>query len=190
MAAADAQPMAVIDAQPMDVLREKVARGLAVLNDPQYDSPERRIIQEQRIWHLSQSLFDFTAMSRLVLSSHWKTFSPEQRTAFIREFAAFLRRAYVPLLLEKYNGEQIAYERQILLSSSRAQVEVLVLWQDKKIPLTVRMIHRDGDWRVYDVSALGISALKNYRAQFQVLLQEETPEEVIERLRNQPGRSL
>ena len=129
-------------------------------------------------------------MSRLVLSSYWKNFTPEQRTDFIREFASFLRRTYLPLLLEKYNGEQIIYQRQIMLSATRAQVEVLVLWQDKEIPLTVRMIRREGDWRVYDVSALGISALKNYRAQFRGLLQDETPDEVIERLRNQPGRTL
>jgi phospholipid transport system substrate-binding protein len=38
-------------------------------------------------------------------------------------------------------------------------------------------------WKVYDIEALGISAVRNYRAQFKSLLSKETPDQVIERLK-------
>jgi phospholipid transport system substrate-binding protein len=45
------------------------------------------------------------------------------------------------------------------------------------------MIKRRGLWKVYDIEALGISAVRNYRAQFKSLLSKETPDQVIERLK-------
>ena len=185
-----APALAVPGNQPLDVLRDKVEQGLAVLNDPRYRTPKALALQEERLWQLSQTLFDFTTMSRLVLTTHWKTFTARQRDDFVREFAAFLRRTYLPMLLEQYNGERIEYLRQVQLSSSRARVDVLVLWRDRKVPITVRMIYRQGDWRVYDVTSLGISAVRNYRAQFRWLLRQSPPDRVIEQLRNKKGRAL
>ena len=37
--------------------------------------------------------------------------------------------------------------------------------------------------RIYDIQVLGISAVRNYRAQFKSLLSKETPAQVIERLK-------
>jgi phospholipid transport system substrate-binding protein len=45
------------------------------------------------------------------------------------------------------------------------------------------MIKRKGLWKVYDIQFLGISAVRNYRAQFNSLLSKETPDQVIERMR-------
>jgi ABC-type transporter MlaC component len=42
------------------------------------------------------------------------------------------------------------------------------------------MKKNQGKWKVYDLSALGISAVGNYRAQLHWILQKKTPEEVIE----------
>jgi ABC-type transporter MlaC component len=45
------------------------------------------------------------------------------------------------------------------------------------------MLRRENTWRVYDIVALGISAVKFYRGQFRELLRNESPEQVIERLK-------
>tara|TARA_B100001971_G_C17777669_1_gene328135 strand:- start:102 stop:281 length:180 start_codon:yes stop_codon:yes gene_type:complete len=45
------------------------------------------------------------------------------------------------------------------------------------------MLRRNSDWRVYDVIILGVSATKNYRAQFNVLLLKESPAQLIKRLK-------
>jgi phospholipid transport system substrate-binding protein len=176
--------------QPMAVLREKVSRGLSILNDPRYRSAAGRAVQGDRIWALSRETFDFAVMSRLVLASHWQAFTPEQQTAFIEAFAAFLRRAYLPDLLAQYNGEQLEYVREVMLAAGRARVDVLVHWRDRRIPVTAKMIRRRGTWKIYDVSSLGISAMQNYRAQFQWLLRRETPARVIDILNRSHGRSV
>ena len=175
-------PAAAAERQPMDVLRDEVSQGLALLNDQTYRGVHGRAAKEARIRELTMTLFDFTIMSRLVLSSYWGDFTPAQQTAFVQAFSAFLQRTYLPLLLDRYNGEQLEYVRQIRLAPARVRVEVRVLHRGRAIPVNVKMIRRQGRWRVYDVDALGFSAVGNYRAQFKWLLRRETPDQIIARL--------
>ena len=180
-------PVAASEIQPMDTLKDRVDKGLALLNDASCRTPACRIRQERRLWQLLQESFDFFTMSRLVLASRWHDFTPEQQRTFVHEFAEFLRRSYLPELLEKYNGEQVEYVGQEQVSSTRARVDVVVLWRARRIPITAKMIRREGTWKIYDVSSLGISAMQNYRAQFRWLLQQETPARVIEILKSRQG---
>lgn len=183
-------PVTASESQPVDVLRTRIDQGLAVLNGAPCQTPACHARKEERLWQLSRELFDFSTMSRLALSSHWHDFTPAQQTAFVRQFAGFLRRTYLPMLLERYNGEQIEYVRQVQLSPTRTRVDALVLWSDGGIPISAKMIYREGIWKIYDVSSLGISAVGNYRAQFHGMLQGQTPDQVIEILKNKNGRRL
>jgi ABC-type transporter MlaC component len=45
------------------------------------------------------------------------------------------------------------------------------------------MKKKHGSWKVYDLSALGISAVGNYRAQLFWMLQTKAPDEVIETIK-------
>jgi ABC-type transporter MlaC component len=57
-----------------------------------------------------------------------------------------------------------------------------------EVPVKLRMKKKLGTWKVYDLSALGISAVSNYRAQFKWILQNKTPDQAIadikEKIRN------
>jgi ABC-type transporter MlaC component len=59
-------------------------------------------------------------------------------------------------------------------------VEIKVLWKNLEIPVKLRMKNKKGKWKVYDLSALGISAVSSYRAQLHQILQKKSPAEVIE----------
>ena len=52
-----------------------------------------------------------------------------------------------------------------------------------EVPVELRMKKKHGTWKVYDLSALGVSAVSNYRAQFNWILQSETPDQVINTLK-------
>jgi len=176
------------DRQPMEVLRDGLNQGLALLNDESYRGANSRTAQEMRLRELTMTLFDFTTMSHMVVSSHWRNFTSAQQSAFIRAFTAFLQRTYLPMLLDQYDGEQIVYVRQIMISNLRARVEVRVLHHMKTIPVNVKMICRDGRWRIYDVDVLGFSALRIYRTQLDGLLRRKRPGLVIELLQQMGKR--
>jgi phospholipid transport system substrate-binding protein len=52
-----------------------------------------------------------------------------------------------------------------------------------RVPVTLRVTNRSGKWKVYDLTALGINAVSNYRAQFKSIISKETPQQLIARLK-------
>ena len=71
-----------------------------------------------------------------------------------------------------------------MINESKALVEIEVLWRNLKIPVKLRRTNRSGRWRVYDLSVLGINAVSNYRAQFKSILENDSPQQLIARLKD------
>jgi len=169
--------------QPIEALQKGVEAGLRILEDPEYNETDRNDAQQQKLGIILQQLFDFREFSRRVLASNWKDFTPSQRKEFVRVFTEFLSKFYLGKLQEKYKDETLIYVGQELKTPTRALVNVKVVWKGQKIPVDLRMIKRKGLWKIYDIQFLGISAVRNYRAQFRFILRKETPDQVIERLK-------
>ena len=169
--------------QPIDALQRGVEAGFRVLKNPEFSEADRKEAQQQKLRLILEQLFDFRVFSKKVLAANWKNFTPAQRNEFVRVFAEFLGKFYLGKLQEKYKDERLIYVGQELKSDTRALVHIKVVWKGQKIPVDLRMIKRRGPWKVYDIQFLGISAVRNYRAQFQSLLTKETPAQVIDRIK-------
>ena len=168
---------------PIDALRKGVDEGLRILQDPKFKDDGLKDVQQQKLGIILRQLFDFHEFSRRVLASHWKDFTISQRKEFVAVFKEFLSKFYMGKLQEKYKDETLIYVGEELMTPTRALVNVQVVWKGQKVPVDLRMIKRKGLWKVYDIQFLGISAVRNYRAQFQSILHKKTPGQVIEMLK-------
>ena len=166
----------------LETLQMKFEEGNRILDDTELAAAERRAEWEEKIWQHSRRVFDYELISRMVLGSRWEEFTPKQQDEFTSAFTGFIRRTYVPRLMERYNGERVVFVRQNMISPSRAEVEAYLIWRNRKIPFKLYAVNRQGDWRICDISAFGISTIKNYRAQFRWLLLSDTPAQLIARL--------
>ena len=173
-------PAAALGEQPLEALQRRIDKGISVLEDPQYQDSSQRKEQAQKFWEVTREFFDFKEFSRRVLAVHWKNFSTRQQEEFVELIGKFLGKSNLRKLQSRYNGERVFYIGQKIISKSKALVEIKVLWKDLEIPVKLRMKKKHGKWKVYDLSALGISAVSNYRAQIQQILQKKSPQEVIE----------
>ncbi len=169
--------------QPMDALRQQITAGIRILNDPQYRQGAHRSRQLQKLREVTRRIFDFKEFSRRVLASRWKKFTPLQQKEFVAVFGTFLEKFYLARLQGRYHGEQVVYLEQQMIGHAKALVDIKVLWHNLEVPVTLRMTRRGGSWKAYDISVLGISAVRNYRAQFKVILHSESPSQVIARLK-------
>jgi phospholipid transport system substrate-binding protein len=165
--------------EPLEDLRRGIDEGIRILEDPRYEDASLKKLQQQKLWEVTLQIFDFREFSRRVLASHWRKFTPEQRNEFSQTFAEFLGKFYLGRAQDRYNGEKIFYLNQKLISESRALVDIKVLWKNVEVPVELRMNKKQGTWKVYDLSALGINAVSNYRAQFSWILRNKTPDQVI-----------
>jgi phospholipid transport system substrate-binding protein len=165
--------------EPIDVLEKCVYQGIQILEDPRYRDLSQKDDQLQKLMTLLQQNFDFAEFSRSVVAGYWREFSREQREEFTRVLTEFLTRFYMRKLQERYRGEKIEIIGQRFMGESKAVVNIKVIWRDLNIAVQVRMVKRKGAWRAYDAMSLGISFLRNYRAQFNSVLRTKSPDQVI-----------
>lgn len=168
---------------PIDMLEKTVKRGIALLKDPQYQIASKKKEQQELLCDTASQVFDFREFSRRVLSSKWHSFTSKQREEFVEVFAEFLCKYYISRLQERYKDERVIFLSQHFVGNRTALVRVNVLWKGVEVPVEVRMLKRNSTWKVYDLVILGVSGVKNYRAQFQALFRNDTPSQVIGRIR-------
>jgi phospholipid transport system substrate-binding protein len=165
--------------QPIDVLQRNINAGIAILEDPQYQDITEKNRQQEILCERAWEAFDFKEFSKRVLGSNWRTFTSSQRGQFLEVFSAFLCKYYITRLQERYTGEKVIYLSQHSQADSRALVKVSVLWKGVEVPVELRMLKRNDTWKVYDIIVLGVSGVRNYRAQFQTILLKQSPMQVI-----------
>lgn len=173
---------------PLETVRQNIEKGIRLLEDPRYDDDSRKPEQQRLLWEIMQQTYDFEVFSRRVLASHWYKFSQRQRKEFVKVFSRFLGKFYLGKLQDRYSGQKVNFLRQQMISHSKALVDIEVSWKKLKVPLTLRMTNRSGQWKVYDLNALGINAVSNYRAQFKSILSKESPFQIIGRLKDKIAR--
>jgi phospholipid transport system substrate-binding protein len=169
--------------QPIDVLKKVLDQGLNILNNPKYKNTSQKEAQRQELWQVLEKVFDFSQFSKLVLARNWRRFSPSQRKEFIKVFSEFLDKFYLSKLQNKYNHETVTLIDQKMLTDTIAVVQAKVLWQNQEVQVDIKMLKVDNTWKAYDLSVAGVSAVQNYRSQFEDLLRTETPAQVIDLLK-------
>jgi len=128
------------------------------------------------------SFFDAEELSKRSLGQYWRIFNKEQREQFQVLFLKLIKQVYLKKSVA-YNGEVVVFNQEILKSDTQSEVQTTITSPQLNIPVVYFMVRRDATWKVYDVSVENVSLVKNYRSQFQSILQNNTPEKLIEILK-------
>jgi phospholipid transport system substrate-binding protein len=113
--------------------------------------------------------FDFERMSRFVLGQNWAQATPAQQGKFVQEFRRLLVRTYATALVEtagqtvditylpvreESGADRVTLQTQVKASGKQA------------IALDYSMYLLNGEWKVYNISAGGVSLVTTYRTEF------------------------
>lgn len=186
-AAAFGQPAA----QAKQTLETSVNRILSIIRNPDYVNPATRAPLRRQIEDEVYHVFDFGEFSSRTVGPRWKTFSDAQKQEFSNAFADLLFNTYLNRI-NGYNGETVINTGETV-SPEGDKVEVrtqIALRDGKKIPVSYRMLDKNGKWRVYDVIIENISLVKNYRTQFHDILNTATPEQLIAQIREKANQII
>ncbi len=168
--------------RPIDALRNPLNRIIVVLNDPVYTAPDSKDAQRDAIWEIAKPMFDFGEISRRAIGKPWLGFTGSEKDRFTSAFSEFLGNTYVDKLQGEYSNEVIEYQKE-LIKGSKALVRTKLRREGTEIPIDYRMKNIDGNWKVYDIIVEnGVSLVKNYRVQFTSILQNQSPDQLIQRL--------
>jgi phospholipid transport system substrate-binding protein len=175
---------------PMDVIKTAVEEIVDLLKDPQYDLPEKKDEQREKIWEVVHNTFDFQTIARGTLRRHdWDSFSQDQKKEFTELFTTLLGNTYLEKIQNDYRDEQVVFSEQEMLSDTTAIVRTKIIRESLEIPVDYRLILRSGAWRIYNVNVENISLVTNYRDQFSRILMRDSPAKLIEQLRERVNKN-
>ena len=120
---------------------------------------------------LVMSSIDLNLISKFVLSKYWKLATDDQRDAYLAAFKQYFVSSYANKL-DQYSGEKV-----VIVSSNAAKKFVIVksnIVRDGtdtlKIELDWRLLTRNGQTKIIDLSIEGISLIIAQREEFQSFL--------------------
>lgn len=180
---AEATPLLAQNMTAMEALKGPVEEVVAILKDPSYQDSAKKGPQRDRIWKIVRQAFDFVEIAKRALAYNWRIFTPAQRQEFTELFTDLLGNTYLDKLQSQYHNEKIVFVKQDQFSLDRAVVHTQILRESVATPVDYSMMLENGQWRVYDVNVEGVSLVQNYRTQFSSILLNETPAQLIERLK-------
>lgn len=164
-------------------LEKSINQVLDCIKDPAFANAATRPAQRDKIAVIVKQIFDFREFAIRTAGPRWKSFNASQQQRFTDAFADLLLTTYISKI-DGYGGEQVAYTGEVSNSAqTRVEVRTVVTMSDKKkIPVAYRMMSKDGAWRCYDVLIENVSLVKNYRTQFQDILNNASPDDLIARV--------
>lgn len=169
---------------PTDTLRQTVDQVIKILSDPALaDKPDARRAQVRKV---SENIFDYPDTARRSLGPHWNARTPQQQQEFVKLFADLLDRSYISKI-ELYHGERVKYVGENADGAEAVVKTLITTKQGSDVPVDYRMHSQNGRWMVYDVIIEGVSLVSNYRTQFNKIIQTESYDSLVQRLRAKEG---
>jgi phospholipid transport system substrate-binding protein len=162
---------------PRTVVEVTAQQTLEILNSPADDA--EKIKRLQRVAYQS---IDFETVSRLVLAKYWKQFTPEQRQQFQDEFKRALTFSYGRRV------GQLGHERVIILGERQeplgdVTVQSRIVGRTGEVRADYRLRQKGATWLVIDVVVEGVSFVSSYRTQFQEIIGQGGPQQLLAQLR-------
>lgn len=142
--------------------------------------------RNQRLSTLVSELLDLEELSRQALRDHWDTRTPAQREEFVSLLRQLVQEQYERNLERTMNytvtydgadvrGQVVTVRTLASSASNRRAPAVSIDYQMMKVGNT---------WRVFDISTDGVSLVRNYRTQFNRIIERDGWDALIARMRD------
>jgi phospholipid transport system substrate-binding protein len=155
-----------------DTLPDRLVRGVtdeviaSIRLDPDIQTGNARkavaLVEQMVLPH-----FDFTRMTALALGANWRKATPEQQKKLTDEFRMLLVHTYSSAL-SKYR-DQVIDTKPLRASAGGDSVVVRSIVKQsgaESITIDYSMGRTDADWKIYDISIVGVSLVSTYRDTF------------------------
>jgi phospholipid transport system substrate-binding protein len=111
--------------------------------------------------------FDFERMTQLAVGRPWRTASPEQKQALVREFRDMLVRTYTKVFSVYRNHAVDVKPVKMAADATEATVMTTITKPGSQpVKVNYEMKKSDNGWKAYDIFIEGVSMVMSYRGTF------------------------
>ena len=177
---------------PMDIVKKSTEDIIALLTDQSLAGQEKAAERREQIAAVIKNLFDWEYLARAALSVHWKKRTAKEKTEFIELYKQYIESIYFDQI-ETYSGERISFDNEVIDKQYPDEAAVYVSFYPKNaaiINMEFLLFDVNGEWKVYDVIAEGISLTANISPQFNSIINEKSYEELLKILKEKVASSM
>ena len=179
-------PLQGFAATPKETVETGVNKVLKTLGDQSFKAKPRDVKIDE-IGNIIGAVFDFKELSKRTLGKEWRKLNDAQQKEFVELFRKLLQGVYADRLLA-YTDQKVVFDKEKMLKKGRAEVQTFIVLSDgRKVPIFYRLTDKSGQWKVYDLIIEGVSLVKNYRTQFRQIIAKDSPEKLLQILRDKVG---
>ena len=166
--------------EPQEKIKVTVDEVVAILANHTLQPPERRT----KIRQIVLQRFSFDEMAQRSLAQHWRPLTPPQQQEFVALFTDLLEASYVNRMVNANPESQSVRYVKETIEQDQAAVHTEV-GNPRDAPATVeyRLLHKAGDWKVYDIVIEGVSLVNNYRTQFNNIVVKDSYAGLVKQMR-------
>lgn len=166
--------------EPISRIEKAVAEIIRILEDKKQAAPDLGEEKRAKILDIVEQHFDFREMSKRTLARHWKTRTVDEQEQFVKKFAKLLEETYIKKI-ENYSGEKVIFQKQDI-QGNKAIVYSGFIRNNVETPVHYKLMNSSDRWMVYDVIIEGVSLVRNWRTQFDSIMNKENFSGLMARL--------
>ncbi len=169
---------------PTSRVRGMLEEVMAVQKRSTAEGAEDRNRRRLAIKEIIGRNFDFDSMSRKSLGREWEKLSASERSEFKSVFQGLFQDSYTKMVLDFLKQEKILYHQEEV-NQDRALVKSTLVRANEEIPVDYSLTRTKDRWLVDDVAIDGVSIAENYRQAFTRVIQRESFQSLLQKLRRQ-----
>jgi len=141
-------------------------------------------VKKDQIIGILNQQFSFDVIIQRSLGRNWNKLNDSQKDQVYALITDLVLQSYTRELQDGPRPQLTFYEPKVI-TSSKIEIESLVLLNESKINISYRMANiKDRGWQVYDVLVEGVSMVSNYRKQFEEHFLKKSASELIDLLKS------
>lgn len=164
-------------AGPAEDVRRLINEVQGILNNPALQGKAHRPQKADLVEKASERRMDYREMAKRCLPETWGSLSRDQQNEFVKTFSGLLKAGYT-CRLDEFTKAKVTYRPEIL-KRDYAEVPIVILRPNDKIPVTFRMLNKPQGWMIYDLVIEGVSLVDNYQAQFARIIKRSSFPELL-----------
>jgi phospholipid transport system substrate-binding protein len=128
---------------------------------------------------------DFEELARRSLARHWDGLSAKQRSEFVATLRDLIERSYIKQVHGSPNYDLVFEKETIDGNEADVTAALHAMARGKKVDVSMeyKLLAKDGRWLVYDVITDEQSMLENYRAEFGKIINKESFDALLKRMK-------
>lgn len=169
---------------PTERVRSILEEVMAIQSNPRLQGQAFRNEKRMAVKKVIAQNFYFDAMVKQALGQHWQALNEAKRSEFKLVFQDLFQASYTRLVLDFLGREKILYHQEEV-RQNQATVKTSIVRLNEQISVDYSLATVGQKWLIEDVAIDGVSIVQNYQKSFTRVIQRESVEGLLKKMRLQ-----